>query len=843
MKKWGFIFILLISLKTYCQHNDSILLSIFKTSRNNEKITAAYKLANYWYEKKDDSVLYFLDFILNQENIEDDDTIVALAHKLRGNLFFFERKLEKAEKQYIKALEKYKNAKHNKGADASLNNLGLVLIRQNKFDAAINYLKLSIDIARENNDLFSVSKSLHNIGYIYEKKSETSTALEYYIKALKEKRNFNDSGSVANTLNNIGNIYSSNLDYEKALKYYQQSLKINEFLKDSADIAMRLYNIALIYKDMKKYNLATQNLHRALKINQSIKDTAQMATVYNSLGSLQFSWKKNDEAINYYNKAINILNKEKDKIEIARIYSNIGDIHEINGNLRLTKAYYEKAKEIIINTDFTNDKIHILNNYALLLAKIRDYKEAKKIFSSTIKLARESQNPQHIITSLIAYSKLFYYQKKYTIAISVLLEAQERLWKIDSYDLKREVYLFLYYNYKGLKQYKRALQYYEIKNTMEDSIFTKESLKEITELEKKYKLTEKEKEIVLLTQKNKLQELENTAQNSKLKNVTLTRNFAFAGGALLLLLVVISFYAFLTKRKANRKLLLYNAEIIEQKEEILTQRDEIEAQLKHIEEQNELLQTQKTHITDSITYAQYIQKSIFPDNDFLKTNFNDYFVFHQPKDIVSGDFYFGEESDNQLFIGAIDCTGHGVPGAFMSMLGYNALRTIVLEKKITDPAKILFNLDILIKQYTHSSPEIAGNGMDMVLAVVDKKDGKMEISGAKRPIIIAREGILTEIQGTKRSIGRIKHRNQKNFEKFQWQLKKDDTIYMFSDGFADQFGGPRKQKFKYSQLKNKLHEIQNMQLSTQKTILIRTFEEWKGEDEQIDDILVLGIKI
>jgi serine phosphatase RsbU (regulator of sigma subunit)/Tfp pilus assembly protein PilF len=832
-----------ITLHNIFGQNIDSLTSVFNDTKGDDKLEAAYELYNYWYNAKDDSVLYYLDFVLNQEEIEEDDTIVALAYKLRGNLYFFERQYHKAELQYIKGLEFYKNASHAVGTENTLNNLGLVLLRQNKFDEAISFLDLSIQEAEKSKDLLAMAKTLHNKAYVYELKSEIETALEFYLKALKVKRNFNDSASVSSTLNNIGNIYFDNLEYDKALKYYNQSLNISKHLKDSSDIALRLYNIARVHKRMYKFELSLQSLQKSLDIYKQLGDTSQMARIYNSLGSLSDDWNKHDEAILYFQKSLQILDKEKDKIEIARLYNNLAQMYEIQKQYKKALQFFSDAKDIIIKTELNKDKIAILNNYGMLLAKLKKFDDAKKIFAQTIKISRESQNSQLLILSLIDYSRLFYFQKKYSTAISILLEAQERLWKIDDFNLNRQVYSHLYNNYRAMKKYKQALQYYEFTNQMKDSIFTQESLKAITELEKKYKLSEKEKEITLLTQQNRLQELENTAQKATIRNVTLTKNFAIGGGALLLLLVIISFYAFLLKRRANNKLKLYNAEIIEQKEEILAQRDEIETQLKHIEQQNELLQTQKTHITDSITYAQYIQKSIYPRNDFLKNNFEDYFVFHQPKDIVSGDFYFGEETSDYLFVGVIDCTGHGVPGAFMSMLSYNALRTTVLEKNINDPAKILYHLDFLIKEYTHSSPEIAGNGMDMVLAVINKESGKMEISGAKRPLLIARKGELHEIQGTKRSIGRIKHREQKNFEKVEWQLQKNDILYMFSDGYADQFGGDKTQKFKSSQLKNKLYEIQNMQLSIQKNILIRTFEDWKGQNEQIDDILVLGIKI
>mgnify|MGYP006306356323 FL=1 len=298
--------------------------------------------------------------------------------------------------------------------------------------------------------------------------------------------------------------------------------------------------------------------------------------------------------------------------------------------------------------------------------------------------------------ALIAYSHLFYQQREYTTAINVLNEAHKKAKNTNSFNIKQEIYLEYYKNYKKLRQYRNALSYYEQYQHMTDSIFNKNSLKDMAELEKKYQLKQKEKEILLLSSRNKLKELENTAQQIKIENITLVRNFAIGGGILLLSLVIISFYAFLSKRRANRKLKLYNAEILEQKEEILSQNDEIAAQLKQIETQKTELETQSNNITDSINYAKYIQQSIFPEDTFFN-NFREYFIFYQPKDIVSGDFYFGETVGDQSYFAVADCTGHGVPGAFMSMLGYNALRSSVLEKHITDPAKILTDIDLQIK--------------------------------------------------------------------------------------------------------------------------------------------------
>jgi serine phosphatase RsbU (regulator of sigma subunit) len=192
---------------------------------------------------------------------------------------------------------------------------------------------------------------------------------------------------------------------------------------------------------------------------------------------------------------------------------------------------------------------------------------------------------------------------------------------------------------------------------------------------------------------------------------------------------------------------------------------------------------------------------------------------------------------------AIDCTGHGVPGAFISLLGYNALRTAVKEKQLTDPAEILQHIDHQIISAMHGSDKIQGSGMDIILLRIDTTTQELTFAGAKRPLIIIRNNELHEFATTRRSIGGMRYHASKEFTTQTWKLQKNDRLYLFTDGYIDQFGGENHKKFKSIQFKNTLHEIQNMQLSKQKKILISKFDQWKGENEQIDDILVIGITI
>ncbi len=833
------MFILPVSV--YAQNTDS-LISIFKKSEGHTKRKASYELANHWYNQRNDSALFFIDYILNN-NHRNSDTIYAFAHKLKGNIEVFENNLERAEMHYKNALKIYKKANNDGGVEACFNNLGIVLLKQHKFDEAINYLNQSIDFAEKNRDLLSKAKSLHNLAYIYELKEKNATALGYYLKALHIKRKFNDSASVSSTLNNIGNIYDSYRDFDKAIKYYKQSLAINRYLKDSNEIALRYYNLGRVYSKKNMFESSMENYLASLEIFESIKNDPKIAKVYNALANLYYKWDKNKSAIEYYKKALQKLDPTKNEIEKARIFVNLAGIYRTQKKLSAAEKKYKQALEIFSTVDFFKEKLYSYLNYAKLLVEQKKYTEAKKYFAKGIALARDKKQIYHLAVALVDYSTLYQKKRDYRTANKVLKTALSKAKEANSLQLLQSVYSHFYLNYKKLNKYKTALYFYEKTKEIEDSLYNEQTLKNITELEKKYQLNQKEKEILLLSSQNKLQKIENTAQKIRIEKITLIKNFAIGGGIFLILVIIFVIYALVMKRKANQKLTYYNAEIIEQKEEIETQRDEIEAQLKQIESQRELLQNQQNDITDSINYARYIQRSIFPKDDFFNKHFSDYFIYYQPKNIVSGDFYFGEETKNSIYMAVVDCTGHGVPGAFMSLLAYNALRTSVIEKQIIKPSKILEDIDLQIKVATHKSSEIAGNGMDMILLKLDKKSGLLTAAGAKRSLIVFRKGELHEIPTTKRSIGRIHLPKKYPYEDHTWQLAPNDILYMFTDGFADQFGGENRKKFKSTQLKNKLYEIQNMQLSIQKNILNRTFVEWKGKNEQIDDILVLGIKI
>ncbi|MBK7130810.1 MAG: SpoIIE family protein phosphatase [Crocinitomicaceae bacterium] len=268
-----------------------------------------------------------------------------------------------------------------------------------------------------------------------------------------------------------------------------------------------------------------------------------------------------------------------------------------------------------------------------------------------------------------------------------------------------------------------------------------------------------------------------------------------------------------------------------------------------IAEQNHLLEHQKAEIEektndilDSIKYAKRIQNTILPGEDKLRQIFDhDHFVLYKPKDIVSGDFYWAARFENKTIFSAIDCTGHGVPGAFVSIVGFNGLNRTVNEFKLRQPAAILDKLtDLVVDTFSQSESNIK-DGMDIGLCAIDNETLKLEFSGANNPLLLVREKEAIELKPDKQPIGEFEER--KPFTNHEIQLQSGDCVYVFSDGYADQFGGPKGKKLKYKALKDLLVEISQLEMKEQLTRLDQAFNAWKGEYEQLDDVCLFGVKI
>jgi serine phosphatase RsbU (regulator of sigma subunit) len=358
---------------------------------------------------------------------------------------------------------------------------------------------------------------------------------------------------------------------------------------------------------------------------------------------------------------------------------------------------------------------------------------------------------------------------------------------------------------------------------------------------------EKEKEILLL---KKEQELQDAIVNEQKAKINANRNrliFISFGGLLMLILAFVSFRAYHQKRKDNEIIIKQKDEVEKQKDEITAQRDEIETQRDHVMQQ-------KQEITDSINYAQIIQRAVLPEEELITKALPDHFILFKPRDIVSGDFYWFKQIKNHAVIVAADCTGHGVPGAFMSMLGISFLNEIVSKSRFDSAGEILNRLRHKVKTSLKQRGEKgeSKDGMDIALCIVDLEYNMLQYAGAYNPLLIVRpngeQPELIEVKANRQPIAI--HMKEEDFKTNEIQLQKDDTFYIFSDGYIDQFGGEKGQKFKTKHFKNLLLSINDKSIAEQKEILDETIESWRSNPgingvphEQVDDILVVGVRI
>lgn len=291
-----------------------------------------------------------------------------------------------------------------------------------------------------------------------------------------------------------------------------------------------------------------------------------------------------------------------------------------------------------------------------------------------------------------------------------------------------------------------------------------------------------------------------------------------------------------------RKDLYENEQVLERK--VIERTEEVVRQKQEIEVKNRELEVLYKHVTDSIRYAKRIQESILPPDTVIKKLLPQSFVFFKPKDIVSGDFYWISEKNDSVVFSAVDCTGHGVPGAFMSLVGYNLLKEIIEGMPELNAAKILDQLSMGVRSTLHQFDKSAAkDGMDIALCIINRKTMEMQYAGAFNPAFVIRKNTLQEIKADKILIGYSYNEGEvKNYTNNTFKLEKDDQIYVSTDGYPDQFGGQNGKKFMIKNFRNLLLDIHNLGMAEQKAELERRFDEWKGNLEQIDDICVIGVK-
>ncbi len=524
------------------------------------------------------------------------------------------------------------------------------------------------------------------------------------------------------------------------------------------------------------------------------------------------------------------------------------------------------ARSMDINRDLGNKNAikTLASNIGMLYTDKENYLEALKFFNLSQLTSRELKDKSSICYALINKGIAYQGLGRYEESNQNLEEALGLARELNDISLLKSCYSTLAENNEILGNKEKSFEYFQLaasltkhmqkekmsrleyqKKEIEAQNQAKEkqiksqqdTLKRVMEINK-----ERQMQIKLLNQEKQLQELaikEHKARQRELeireKNRKMAIFFLVGGFALLLVFFFLIYRQFRAKKKANLLLAKRNHEIQLQKEETERQRD--------------IANKERKKVTSSIKYAQRIQDAILPPDNYMQGILPNHFILFKPRDIVSGDFYWMTEKEGVVIVVAVDCTGHGVPGAFMSMLGTAFLNEIVNSLGVNEHVRSLRASEILNQLRDHviealhqqESNSDTKDGMDVALCIIDMENKKLQFAGAHNPLYIIKDGELNEIRGDRMPIG-IDQNHKIPFTNHEIDVNTGDMFYIFSDGFIDQFGGEKGHKFYSKNLKKLLLKIQDKPLAQQRGILDETIEKWKGQRPQVDDILVMGIK-
>jgi serine phosphatase RsbU (regulator of sigma subunit)/Tfp pilus assembly protein PilF len=696
---------------------------------------------------------------------------------------------------------------HESKEDTSKLNCLNVLISECDNEIWVQYNNLLITkskqlINKESKNIYKkhLASGYNNYGFYYYNNDNITKAISNFEKAIQLSVEIDDLAVIPTALNNLGYIFKQQGDVLKALEYYHRSLKINRELNEQEEVALSLNNIGSIYYYQKEYEKAINYYRDALMIEKEHGSKKGVARLYSNIGSIYKEQNKNTLAIDYFNQSIKIYTEIGYSKGIATSLSKKASIElsELNGendvktlNQILTK--HKQAYEIFNELDDNEGRAYSMCNISLTLEALKDFTGAKKYAEKSFRIAKEIGYPESIKSAANILKN-----------IAVIK-----------------------------KDFEEAYFMQELFYQMQDSI-SSESVKEVT-IQKQYQYEYQKKFIKDSLATAEAEKIKDLKYNQEIKQQQTYVLVGFIGLLLMGIVALVIYRGYRLKKKSNYQL----------------------------EEKNKLIEEKNKEITDSITYAKRIQEAILPANSLLNKHLIDGFVLYKPKDIVAGDFYWMHPLENDtVLIAVADCTGHGVPGAMVSVVCHHALNRSVREYNLTEPGLILDKTrEFVIDTFAQNNEFNVRDGMDIAICAINYKNQTVQFSGANNPLYIlttnnntisslpisckieeAYNTTLYEIKGDKQPIG--SYTNELSpFKTHTISIQKNDMIYLFTDGYADQFGGEKGKKLKYKTFKKLLMLNSTQKMDDQKNLLNKFFNEWKGDMEQVDDVCVLGIKI
>jgi serine phosphatase RsbU (regulator of sigma subunit)/tetratricopeptide (TPR) repeat protein len=658
----------------------------------------------------------------------------------------------------------------------------------------------------------------------FSKSSRPDSAL---LRAKEAKKHYKLSDNVKSVLETnfvIERTYIGTGAFDSCVKLSKESISLAEELKDKLEQCIHWFTLAVALGNTGKRTEARDAYENAIRIAHEGKLYDQEI---NSLINLSYFYNDIDTKLSrkYLSRAEKLLDKSIDPVQRITCMAGWGNLFSYTGQ---TDSAIYVFRKVLPELDSVNDRSFyssVIANLGDLYYQSGDYENAIAFTKRSIALYERDNN---LFDLAICYGSLgdsYFLLQDYKRSILNYQKAIDLSLELKLPDQLIQNYSHLSECYEKLGDYKNAYKNFKLFKSWNDTLNNIDNAKKLTEKELnfQFELQQKEKDLI---QKNK-----DELTQEQIKRQKFTIYASVAGACVLLVFLFVSVRNSNIRKRINKQLEQSHTEIKQQKN---------------------IIETKNREITDSIMYASRIQQGILPDQGEIKSLLPGGFLFFRPRDIVSGDFYWvralkGSDEigyDDMVGVVVADCTGHGVPGAFMSFIGSTILNQTLGNNKIANPADALnyLNEQLPITLQSKIKTGQINDGMEAGIFTLNKKTNKLFFAGANLNLIHIRNGVVNEVRGDKHSIG-LNIEQQKTFTNNALTLEKGDCIYMFSDGYPDQFGGEKGKKYKYKNLLNFLNEISVMSSEEQSRLLSENFDKWKGEHEQLDDVLLFGMKV
>lgn len=816
-----FAFCFFISFLAFSQNNVDSLKTALKKSEGKNRADILNRLAELVVNTDPNQTRQYATEALGiSEKLNYSEGIIDANHKL-GVYYYYNDDYVNALKYYNKSFELAEKKGNKKLMAQALSWIGSLYRIQSDHKKALEYYDNAMMYAKSINDESRIVYCLRSIGDDYRVQQENDKALKYFKEALAIADKLHDSHQSAYILTSIGETHRLQTEYPKALKFLNDAIKLAKQANNNSLASNNYFSVGEIFLAQSDYPKALEYYEKSLDLAKELNDNIRMADCYASMGDVYRNQGDADNAIEYYNRSLDLAEQINYLYTKAYCLSALGEIHRMQQNYDFALEYYNRAIKIAEQINDQHRVSDCLEMTGKLYKMKLNYGKALEHYEKALKIARDINNASTVASCLADLAEICLEQKNFARATKYAEEAMAMARNININSNLSESSEILYKCYKSEGQWKQALEMHEIFKRMSDTTRNEEATKKIVQQQLQFKFDEQKA-------KEKLEQAKKDAD----KEAQLHRQRLITLGSIvgLGLMLVLAFVIFRSNRKQRQANIL-------------------------LERQKQQIEHQKQEITDSINYSKRIQTAVLPDLAEIKRYLPESFVLYKPKDIVSGDFYYFQYhkkksvklNADHMLLAVADCTGHGVPGALMSVISYQKLDEAV--RLLFEPKNILKRLNkrikATLKQTTKDSS--SRDGLDISMVTLQKNaDGTtlLKYSGANRPLwVIRKHGKeIEEIKATKVAIGGFTPKNQE-FDQHEMILNNGDMFYLFTDGYADQFGGNRKKKLTTKKLKELFLMVHAQEVSEQHSYLENFIHEWRGGSEQVDDILVIGVRV